>query len=239
MAVLPFALRDGLHFAFVEVRDLSGSVNRTTWSFTVGTTAPNLNIVEPTVPITNNPMVTVSGMTEPGAIVTVDGTAVTVDASGAFSTVLTLSDGGHALPVVATDVAGNASSRTVNITVDTVAPAISLSSPSDGETVTVASVIDVGQTEPGAVVSVNGVGVEPDADGSFSVSLGLSVGENTITATATALAGNSESTSVSVTFTDQVPGLLDDLANLQGQVILLLALAGVLFFLYWRQRRKS
>ncbi len=134
---------------------------------------------------------------------------------------------------------------TVNVTVDTVAPAISLSSPSDGETVTVASVVVVGQTEPGAAVSVNGIAVEPAADGSFSVSLGLSVGEDTITATATDLAGNSESTSVSVTFTDQVPGLLDDLANLQGQITLLLvlavvafALAGVLFVLYWRRRRQ-
>ena len=256
---VPVPLGEGQHAISVEVRDENGSVNRTTWSFTVDTAAPALLIEEPTVPITNDPAVTVSGMTEPGATVTINGTPVSVNTFGFFIIAPTLPDGDHTFTVVATDSAGNVATEVVDITVDTVAPAVSLTSPASGTTVQVATVTVTGTTEPGAAVTVNGLAPEVDANGAFSFNLGLTEGSNTITATATDLAGNSASTSVSVTYTDPVPGLqqdLDDtnsdlntaqgnLATLNTQILILIGLtvaafvlAGVGFFLYWSLRRK-
>ncbi len=253
---LPFALADGAHSISVEVHDENGSQNRTAWTFTIDSTVPDLVITAPTVPITNDPMVTVAGSTEPGASVTVDGSAVTVDALGAFTVDLTLADGTHSISVVSTDGAGNSASTTVDITVDTVAPTISLSSPSSGSTVEIASVEVAGSTEAGASVSVNGIAVSVDANGAFSFSLALAPGSNTITAVATDLAGNSGSTSVSVTFDDPVPALLQDLdnandglntaqgnlADLQTQVLIaiIIAVVGVAMAgvgLWWGMRK--
>ena len=160
---------------------------------------------------------------------------------------------------MATDAAGNTANATVEIILDTVAPAISLISPAVGATVEVAAVTVSGTTEPGALVVVNGLAVQVDANGAFSLDLALVEGSNTITATATDLAGNSASASRSVTYTDPVPGLQQDLDNanneldtaqgnlatLNTQILILIglagaafALAGVLFFLYWSQRRR-
>ena len=119
-------------------------------------------------------------------------------------------------------------------------------SPSDEETVTVARVRVAGETEPGASVRVNSIAVEPEADGSFRLILALTPGNSTLTAVATDLAGNSGSTSVSRTYNDPAPGLQQDLDDLQTQIFILigllvaaLALAGVLFFLYWNLRQEG
>ncbi len=260
---LPFALADGQHSVFVEIHDETGSQNRTSWTFTVDATAPSLVVTEPVVSITNDPVVSVAGRTDPGVTVTVDGNAVSVGLTGIFQVDLTLADGTHSISVVSTDAAGNSASATVDIIVDTVAPTISLSSPSSGSTVQIATVTVTGITEPGAAVTVNGLAPVVDANGAFSFNLGLTEGSNTITATATDPAGNSASTSVSVTYTDPVPGLQQDLddtssdlstarANLAtlidtlnvqvliliGLVVAALVLAGVGLFLYWGLRRK-
>jgi hypothetical protein len=210
---LPFALADGQHSVFVEIHDETGSQNRTSWTFIVDATAPSLVVTEPVVSITNDPVVSVAGRTDPGVTVTVAGNSVSVGVTGTFRVELTLADGTHSISVVSTDGAGNSASTTVDIVVDTVDPTISLSSPSSGATVEVASVEVTGSTEAGASVSVNGIAVNVDANGAFSFSLALAPGSNTIDAVATDLAGNSGSTSVSVTFNDPVPGLQQDLNN--------------------------
>ncbi|MFQ6012592.1 MAG: S8 family serine peptidase [Thermoplasmata archaeon] len=257
---LPFALTEGAHAVSVEVRDDIGSVNRTSWSFTIDSIVPTITITEPTVALTNNPVTNITGTTEPGAIVTINGTPVSVDSSGNFALLsFPLAEGLNSIPVVATDAAGSQASTTIEITVDTIAPPISLSSPADGAAVEVAAVTVTGTTEPGALVVVNGLAVDVDANGAFSLDLALSEGSNTITATATDPAGNSASTSRSVTYTDPVPGLQQDidsansdlnaaqgnLATLNTQILILIGLvvaafvlAGVGFFLYWSLRRK-
>ena len=56
--------------------------------------------------------------------VKVNGTAVTVDASGNFSTTVTLTEGSNTITVVATDSAGKATTVTRKVTLDTKAPTI-------------------------------------------------------------------------------------------------------------------
>ena len=255
---LPFALAEGQHTVFVEVHDLAGSQARTTWSFTIDSIAPDLVVTEPVVSITNDPDVSIAGSSDPGVTVTVNGIATTVGLGGTFRVDLTLADGAHSIPVIATDGAGNTASTTVDIVVDTVAPSISLTSPPS--TVEVASVTISGSTEAGASVYVNGGAVGVDANGAFSTTVALTPGSNTITAVAMDAAGNSGSTSVSVTFNDPVPGLQQGLdtanadlnaaqnvaAGLQTQLFVAIAiaaiglvLAAVLFVLWWSGRKAS
>jgi uncharacterized protein YfaP (DUF2135 family) len=64
----------------------------------------------------DNPAFTVAGTTEPGTQLTVNGTPVTADASGNWSLPVTLVRGPNAIPVKATDPAGNQSTLTITVT---------------------------------------------------------------------------------------------------------------------------
>ncbi len=207
---LPWSIADGAYTVMVEADDETGSHNETSWSLTLDANAPSLVVTAPTTTLTSNPEVTIAGEADFDATVTVNGTAVSL-LFGAFSTTLTLSEGTHAIPVVASDAAGNTNTVTVDITVDLTAPSISISAPSDGATVAVPTVTVSGSTEAGATLVVNGLEVAVDPDGDFSVEVALAEGANTITATATDPAGNSASDSVDVTFANPVPGLEEDL----------------------------
>lgn len=58
---------------------------------------------------------TISGTTEPGAILTIDGKPVNVDPTGAWSTTVTVTLGANTIAVVAADAAGNTSTKTIVI----------------------------------------------------------------------------------------------------------------------------
>ncbi len=60
-----------------------------------------------------------SGTTDVGGAVSVNGTAVVVDASGAFSTQMTLTGDSGAIVVRSTDAAGNIAEKTLHVTFDT------------------------------------------------------------------------------------------------------------------------
>jgi len=210
---LPSGLADGSHTVTVRAADTGLSFNVTRWSFSIDSNAPELTITSPTASITNRTTVTVAGRTDPGVSVTVAGTPARVTASGTFSLLLTLAEGPHSLAVVATDAGGNQATTTVEITVDTTPPAISLVAPTTGSTVNVASVRVSGMTEPGVALLVNGIGVAVGSDGSFSALLALAEGTNTITAIATDAAGNRNTASVTVTFVNPVPGVEQDLQD--------------------------
>lgn len=72
-----------------------------------------------------------------------------------------------------------------------------------------------GTTEPNAVVDVNGRPVVVDASGEFSVLVELTDGANDLVVTAMDEAGNMAEVSITVTYTDPVPGLEDEIDQLQ------------------------
>src|SRR2546428_521437 len=86
----------------------------------------DLLVSSPAAPLTNNPNVTVSGTTQPGAAVMVDGTQVSVDPAGAFRYTTTLPDRAHTFVVVAYDALGRVSTKTITVVVDTRATALTL-----------------------------------------------------------------------------------------------------------------
>ncbi len=190
--------------------------------YVVGSGAPSLSVTAPTARLTNNPSVTVRGTTDPGATVTIDGTAETVSSTGAFSGTFTLTEGSHTFTVIASNAAGLTSTATVTIKVDTTAPSLAVTSPTNDATVTVPTVLVTGTTEPGASVDVNGYAVTVNATGAFSIELALKVGANSITVTSTDAAGNVATQTVAVAFSDPVPGLESELnstrATLQQEI---------------------
>lgn len=140
-------LTDGSHTVVVRAVDSAGNSTDGTASIVVDTTgplafAPDLNETSPT----SNPAPTVTFSTT-DATTSVAGYEVAVDA-GSFTTQTSpytlpaLTDGSHTVKVRAIDVVGNATERSVNVVIDTVAPVaftpgLNVSSPTGNATPTV------------------------------------------------------------------------------------------------------
>ena len=174
--------------------------------FDEGTPAPPLALTSPTATLTNNPTVTVSGSTDAGATVTVDGTGVPVSGSGTFTTNVLLPDGPHTFVVISTTPAGGMATAWASITVDTVDPALSLTSPSAALTNNPLATV-AGTTEVGATLTVNGATVAVDGTGAFSFLTTLVEGVNTFDAEAWDAAGNIATDSISTTLDTIAPAL--------------------------------
>lgn len=198
-----YTLADGVYTFTVVATNAAGLTTTETRTVTVDTTAPAVSITSPANGLlTRNPVVQVTGSTEPGATVVVDGVLAAVSASGQFSVGVALQEGANNITATATDAAGNLANASVVVTLDTRAPAIAITSPASGANVTSPTVTVTGTTEAGATLVVNGQAVTVGAAGAFSVQLTLSEGANLVTATATDAAGNSASTQVVVTYTN-------------------------------------
>lgn len=122
------ALADGQHTLEIGGADNDdNSATAKSITFKVDTIPPVLTVTSPTNGlITNKTSLTVSGTTDDATskpvTVKVNGTAVTVNSDGTFSTTITLSNGSNTITVVATDKAGKASTITRTVTLDTSAP---------------------------------------------------------------------------------------------------------------------
>lgn len=122
------ALADGEHTVTIGGTDNDGnSATAKSITFKVDTIPPVLTVNNPANGlITNNASLTVSGTTDDATskpvTVKVNGTAVTVNSDGSFSTTLTLTTGTNTITVVATDKAGKSSTVTRTVTLDTSAP---------------------------------------------------------------------------------------------------------------------
>lgn len=105
-----------------------------------------------------------------------------------------IGDGSHTVYVDAKDHDGNAAvQKSVQFTVDTVAPTLNVTSPTEGlktneNTVTVSGTTNDATSSP-VKVTVNGDAVTVQENGSFSKVVTLTEGENTITVIATDSAG--------------------------------------------------
>jgi subtilisin family serine protease len=126
-----------------------------------------------------------------------------------------VSDGGYGLTAAATDTSGQTGSDSISVTVDNTAPFVSITSPSDGESVS--GTIEVSATasdESPAAIPTSGVtqveffvdeaSIGVDADGSDGWSVAwdtttVDTGSHTVAATATDGARNTASDSVTVT----------------------------------------
>lgn len=171
-------------------------------SLKVKTALPQITVLSPTEgSLGSVQSVTLTGRTEAGSSVTVNGISATVQPTGEFSALVALSEGANAIQIIATDVAGNVGQTRVNVTLDTKPPVLTLTSPKIYSTVMTQQVAVSGKTEAGATVTVAGSQVNVAADGSFSVMYMFpKEGLNVVDVTATDAAGNVAKTGIPVTY---------------------------------------
>ena len=182
-------LGDGMHVVRVKAEDLAGNVARGSLQFTIDTSGPVLQVFNPKEgSYTNQRTITVTGITEENALVTINGISVQLQ-KRYFSNQISLEDGTNTITVISSDASGNARYVVVHVTLDTQPPLLDISSPLAGEYTNQDPVSVIGNTEPSATVMVNGVRA-PLSNNTFEALVGLSEGANTLIVSATDQAGN-------------------------------------------------
>ncbi|WP_196094632.1 Ig-like domain-containing protein [Enterobacter roggenkampii] len=247
------ALADGARYQVsVSAQDSAGNSASATHGISVDTTAPVVSIGTLSVDDMLNAAEAQQPLTVHGSSSAEAGQTVTVTLGGKTYTALVGSDGTWTLDVPAADLAtlsqgaltvtasvndkaGNSGQTTHTLTVDTVAPTVTISTVVDddivnnaeqlaGQTIRGTTTAEQGQT---VTVSFNGHSYQATvgADGSWSVFvpgrdfLGLSDGEYTITASVSDKAGNPGSATHDVTLNGDVPTITinafaqDDIVN--------------------------
>jgi len=140
---------------------------------------------------------TVSG-TAPVAV-TVAGVAASV-VGGSFSASVSLPEDSSTLTAVATNDFGSAS-NSVDVTVDTTPPVVSITVPTDGAELTEEPIGVIGEVTDASPIVGLALNGSPTAPGNaFAETVALTEGPNTITVEATDAAGNVGADSVTVTF---------------------------------------
>ena len=142
-------------------------------------------------------------------------TSITNGYSVTYTPASALSDGSHTVTVNVSDNDGNAATqKSTTYKVDTVPPALNITSPTDGIITATSSLNVSGKTNdatssPVTVkIKLNGKdqgSITVGSDGSFSKSITLANGSNTITVTATDAAGKVSSVTRTVTLDTNVP----------------------------------
>ncbi|MHB1273346.1 MAG: RHS repeat-associated core domain-containing protein [Rhodanobacter sp.] len=181
------AIADGTHTLSVVVDDYAGNASLPAIAtVTVDTVPPTITLSSPTTQLTNQPDQTLAGSLSEKATLTVDNADVPVNAALQFNLPITLKEGSNAYTLTATDLAGNATTQTISITLDTTPPALpvlglfSVAGPTNGQ-VTISG--KAGSVEGGATVvltdTVTGatVSVIAAADGSFTALLTASASD--------------------------------------------------------------
>src|SRR5207247_1467138 len=100
-------LPDGPHTFVVVAENLAGNTRTARATVTVDTTPPTLALASPADrTIVEVPTVTVSGTTDPGALVLVGGVVADIGPNGTFSVRVPLMPGENEIDITATDAAG-------------------------------------------------------------------------------------------------------------------------------------
>lgn len=121
-------------------------------------TPPILTVLAPTdATATNQVTLNVSGQAGDETVlaaVLVNGVAVTVAGDGSFSTALTLGEGNNTITVTAVDSAGNRTVATRGVTLDSVLPTITVTTPADNSQSAVATIPLAGSLSEAATLDV-------------------------------------------------------------------------------------
>ncbi|NOQ53790.1 MAG: hypothetical protein GQ558_04195, partial [Thermoplasmata archaeon] len=198
---------EGPNVIKVEARDLAGNARLILRNVTLDTTPPILYIDSPPDHyLTNDPMLTILGRSEPGATVSVGPHNTTVGSDGGFSLEVELDEGTNLLEVTARDPAGNPSIVFRTVRLDTTPPFVTIDEPEEGlltkdDQVRVAGMVE---EEEGLKLSVGGNFVLP-VGGAYESTVGLVEGTNLIIVVAIDAAGNEAEVNVTVIRRTQPP----------------------------------
>ncbi|MFP5246030.1 MAG: hypothetical protein ACLGH0_05005, partial [Thermoanaerobaculia bacterium] len=196
---LAYALQEGANAFVLVARDAAGNNSRYPYSVTVRTDGPTIEIVESGAAIPANTVYRRqvkpelrSSDPEATFIATLNG------ANFVSGTVLS-DNGSYTLTARARDAFGHESpNATATFTIDRSGPAVQITSPSNGATITAETVIVSGTFADARTISVNGVSASL-GNGTFNVTVPLELGENVLVALATDESGNTATDQIVVT----------------------------------------
>ncbi|MGA7436261.1 MAG: Ig-like domain-containing protein, partial [Solirubrobacterales bacterium] len=157
------SLTDGLHPVTASVSDPAGNESSKVQNLTVDTVAPVLTVSGGPDALTNDPTPTIAGASDlpAGSSVSVgvanESLNSSVNVDGAWSvTTATLPDGPHRVTVSASDPAGNQGFASQLLSVDTVAPVVTIDGGANASTSRVdPTITGTSNTEPGTTVAVS------------------------------------------------------------------------------------
>jgi RHS repeat-associated protein len=200
------ALTSGVNTLTFVARDAAGNQTQTTRTLTRDNDAPVVSVASPSDQVlvkTNT--VTVRGTITDASVVTatLNGVPLTIASDRTYQSTIALSEGLNTITLVATDAAGNSTTLTRAVTLDTTAPTLVVSTPANGTTVSADNITVSGTaTDQSAVhVTVNGGNAPLTGLGTFSASIALITGSNAIAVIATDSVGNSSTVALAVTRT--------------------------------------
>lgn len=204
----PFQMPDGIHvLRYMSKNETAGIEEELrTKEFKVEVCAPAVTFAEGSDSIlTNQSPLVLHGKVEACASgiasVEIAGQPVTITTLQEFTSQLKLVEGKNDVSVLARTKAGNTRLTTLEVVLDTTAPAITVTSHKNWETVTTSTIVVKGQAEADAAIVLNGSKpIVPAPDGSFQETVTLTEGQNVIAFTATDKAGNRRTASVVVLY---------------------------------------
>ncbi|MEE8525928.1 MAG: Ig-like domain-containing protein, partial [Thermoanaerobaculia bacterium] len=193
---------EGAHTLAVTVTDMAGNIGQLTANFDLDFQPPTILAVDPPDgSLVATAEVTLTGEVEGATAVTVDGAAVSFAGDSFNAGPYPLTEGvERTFPIVATDAAGNDTSRQHRVERDSIPPAITVEQPADGAEVATASVAVSGTAAEAHLVEVRVAGALASLTGNdFSVpAVALSEGVNAVDVVAVDAAGNSSQEQVTV-----------------------------------------
>ena len=196
-------LEEGANDIELSVTDNAGNRASVTRQVTLILKPPEIVVDNPPSDLwINQKLLSVQGRVSPGTTLKVNGIDATVGEEGEYTVDVLLQEGENTLQFEASDTVGNVAAMERRVYLKTRPPAISLTSVKEGMEVREPSLLIVGQTEVGAVVSVNGRKLAVDSRGGFQGLVNLVAGENLIRAEVIDRAGNTTTLSRRVTYAE-------------------------------------
>ena len=235
-SVTPTILANGTYPVLASTTDGAGNVGSATQQLTIDTVPPLITLDGAPTVLTNNPTTTISGSTNaaPGTLITVNveaqtltavvnGTPIVESVGAQTLTALVQStgtwnvapahmgEGTRTVTAAVTDPAGNTSTATEQLTVDTAAPAVSITGGAtaltDNPTPTIAGTTDAPPSAVATVTVADQTLTDPvQSDGTWSAtSAHLSDGPHLVVMTVSDAAGNQASAVQTLTVNTAAP----------------------------------
>ena len=227
-------LTEGINAFAIVAQDLAGHESSETF---VIQSKPNVLLaVNPMPALTAVPTLTIQGVVESGATLSVNGLEPPVQADGSFSVTLELSEGLNTIVIAAVDYLGTRKEIVREVVLDTLPPEIRILTPSPGHVTRDETLRVAGETEGGASLTINDVPVAIE-NGTFAYTVSLGEGDNLFVLRAVDEVGNGAEMTLLV---HREPLLVGVPLSLLWLTLPMGAVAGVAAFallFLWRRRR--